>query len=117
MMPVLEVGTGVGSCLRPFSLSLPWLPVFCRLSGRGRPGEDEGSKAGSREGARLFTPATAPEEGSGVEVLENGFSSGSVGSWASESSWDEPAMIGELWIVGMAVRVRVGGRNPRITIS
>ncbi len=35
-----------------------------RLAGRGRVGEEKGSKAGSNEGAGRLTPATA-----GTEVL------------------------------------------------
>jgi len=60
MIPVEDVGTGVGYF---------WLAAVCsigetrawRFTGRGRPGEEEnGSNAGSNEGAGAgrFTPAT-----------------------------------------------------------
>jgi hypothetical protein len=63
MIPVLEVGTGVGSCrraTRPCRSSSGLLPVFWRLNGfnpRGSIGED-GSKAGKSDVvAGLLTPA------------------------------------------------------------
>lgn len=58
MIPVLEVGTGVGYLRKA-------LDVACRFVGRGRPGEEErGSKAGSKDGAGRFTPAVEGSEGS-----------------------------------------------------
>lgn len=79
-MPVLDVGTGVGylRCARP--------PVFWRLAGRGRPGDEEsGSKAGRSEAAeRFLVPAMV-----GVLVLdEGGIMAGSVGS-AEDCFWGE----------------------------
>ena len=58
-MPVLDVGTGVGY------LCAPELPVFWRLMGRGRPGdEDSGSNGGSRAGAARLVPEDALADGS-----------------------------------------------------
>ena len=57
-MPVLEVGMGVGY----FRYALA---VACRFAGRGRAGDEEnGSNAGSRDGAGRFTPAVDGSEGS-----------------------------------------------------
>ena len=66
-MPVLDVGTGVGyfRCARP---------VFWRLEGRGRLGEEEsGSNGGRSEGAERLVPAMLV-----VEI--DGTMAGSVGS-------------------------------------
>lgn len=67
-MPVLDVGTGVGY--------FKWArPVFWRLAGRGRPGDEErGSKGGRRDGAGRLVPAM---EG---ETEDGGGMAGSVGS-------------------------------------
>jgi hypothetical protein len=56
MIPVVEVGTGVGyfciACSRAEGEDRA-----CLFEGLGRPGEDEkGSKAGSNVGAGRFTP-------------------------------------------------------------
>lgn len=49
-MPVLDVGMlGVG--YRRWGAE----PTFWRLAGRGRPGDDDGSKGGSSEGAGRFS--------------------------------------------------------------
>lgn len=59
MIPVVEVGTGVGYLA--YMESRPeGEKRACRFEGRGKPGEEEdsGSNAGSREGAgRFFVPA------------------------------------------------------------
>jgi len=63
-MPVLEVGIGVGYLRKAFD-------VACRFIGRGNPGEEEsGSKAGSKVGAGLLTPATDGSEGSAALLVE-----------------------------------------------
>lgn len=59
MIPVVEVGTGVGYLAYIESRS-EGEKRACRFEGRGKPGEEEdsGSNAGSREGAgRFFVPA------------------------------------------------------------
>ena len=64
---VEEVGTGVG-----YERSLKDLEGDAwarRLVGRGNCGDEEGSKAGSREGAGRFTPATG-ETGRGTWLGE-----------------------------------------------
>lgn len=56
-MPVLDVGMlGVG--YRRWGAE----PTFWRFAGRGRPGEDEGSKGGSREGAGRFSGDSDADE-------------------------------------------------------
>ena len=87
IMPVLDVGTGVGYLRRAWSCLLAlwggssWgapLAVFWRFKGRGRPGEDDrGSKAGRRDGAGRLMPVADD----GVEVL----GSGSRGSLAADA--------------------------------
>lgn len=58
MMPVLDVGTGVGYLVKAFWLLMPAAPRGFLIR-RGRPGEEErGSNAGRRDGAGRFTPAT-----------------------------------------------------------
>ena len=84
-MPVLDVGTGVGY------LCAPELPVFWRLTGRGRPGEDEsGSNGGSRAGAGLLVPDALADDEFNVEFeAEPGtleLAAGSVGSPAASCS-------------------------------
>lgn len=63
-MPVLDVGMlGVG--YRRWGAE----PTFWRFAGRGRPGEDEGSKGGSREGAgRLSGESDVDEAVDDVDV-------------------------------------------------
>jgi hypothetical protein len=62
-MPVLDVGMfGVG--YRRWGAE----PTFWRFAGRGRPGEDEGSKGGSREGAGRFSGESDVDEAEVDEV-------------------------------------------------
>lgn len=75
-IPVEDVGTGVGYLRRAS------VPVFWRLTGRGRAGEeDNGSKAGSRDDAGLLVPARG-EDGRGISL-----GSGSVGSVVENALW------------------------------
>lgn len=70
MIPVDEVGTGVGY----FCFLLPRCGgdlQAMRLAGRGKVGEEKGSKAGKREGAGRLTPATCEEEDRWLEGEES----------------------------------------------
>lgn len=60
-IPVLEVGIGVGYLTKeagPLGLSRAIL-----FNGLGRPGDDEGSKGGSKVGAGRFLDPSSPETG------------------------------------------------------
>ncbi len=62
-MPVLEVGMGVGYLKKGAGPSRPSRAT--RFKGRGRPGEEEGSKGGSKEGAGRFLDRGRAEEETG----------------------------------------------------
>jgi hypothetical protein len=62
-IPVLDVGIGVGYLRKAVDPSGP--SQACRFHGLGRPGEDEGSKGGSKEGAGRLTPCTRNAEETG----------------------------------------------------
>jgi hypothetical protein len=60
-IPVVDVGIGVGY-FRYAASRCDGDNTACLLDGRGRAGEDRGSKAGSSEGAGRLTPAVAGED-------------------------------------------------------
>lgn len=65
-MPVLDVGMlGVG--YRRWGAE----PTFWRFAGRGRPGEDEGSKGGSREGAGRFRGEASDVDEAEVDEVDD----------------------------------------------
>lgn len=90
-MPVEDVGIGVGY----FSLSRPYFEgdARARFAGRGKQGEENGSNAGSSDGAGRLTPETELTRGSepflsgGEEFMLEGIGSvlgESCQSWARE---------------------------------
>lgn len=72
-IPVLDDGIGVGYLRWAFPLAGP--PRACRLTGRGKPGEDDrGSNGGSSVGAGRLTPpmADGPAGGSDSAAFFDG---------------------------------------------
>jgi hypothetical protein len=64
-MPVLEVGIGVGYLKKGVG---PLGPLrACRFNGLGRPGEEDGSKGGSKEGAGRLALSILGEQTGGRE--------------------------------------------------
>jgi len=87
-MPVLEVGTGVGYFVKALDDPMDAARA-CRLSGLGRPGEeDNGSKAGRRDVAGRFTPAARGSDGSrmllpgGESIIAAAVSCQEMDNWA-----------------------------------
>lgn len=59
-IPVLEVGMGVGYLIKEIGPSGPLRAP--RFKGLGRPGEEDSSKGGSKEGAGRFRVPCRPDE-------------------------------------------------------
>jgi hypothetical protein len=102
MMPVLEVGTGVGYLVDP-----P-LPVFWRLRGRGKPGDDErGSNGGSRDAAGRLLPVVGAlgRDLDGEEKM----GMGSEGSSDACFGLGRESMVKTRWRVGRQSTTPPGG--------